>query len=304
LKIAEKRIIMASLNREFLVPYLQNVCSLHLALRKVEQKIRKINYLIFEAENGVTVEKPQRREHVVEKNRTYYAVTAIGCVVSVFSGMFFALNIIGGTQIGLPWTVAGMAVGILLLVLPQLVANAHREQNRKIDQEFDREFDRYRAELAEAVEKSAHTVSKLKLRLQEWEQEKRRVDELLQMAYSANLIPMPYRNIYSALYLYEWICTSRLDDLNVALLTFDIEKCREKLNHIILTQSDAVLFHTKSVADQSKTFVAQKQQEVIMRSKLETMGCVGEERELYETVLEVNLDATAYFAAADYLLQI
>jgi hypothetical protein len=295
---------MASLNREFLVPYLQNVCSLHLALRKVEQKMRKVNYLIFEAENGVTLDKPQRKEYVVEKNRSFYAVTGIGCVVAVFSGMFFALNIIGGTQIGLPWTVSGMAVGILLLVLPQLFANARREQNRRIDQEFDREFDRYRAELAEAVEKSANAVSKLKLRLQEWEQEKKRVDELLQMAYSVNLIPMAYRNIYGALYLYEWICTSRFDDLNVALQSFDLERSKDKLNHIILTQSDAILVHTKSMADQTKTFVAQKQQEVVLRSKLENMGCVGEEREMYETMLEINLDATAYFAASDYLIQI
>lgn len=295
---------MASLNREFLVPYLQNVCSLHLALRKVEQKMRKVNYLIFEAENGVTLEKPQRKEYVTEKNRSYYAVTAIGCVVAVFSGMFFTLNMIGGTSYGLPWTVSGVAVGVLLLVMPQLFVNARREKNRKIDQEFDREFDRYRTELAEIVEKSTNTVSKLKLRLHEWEQEKKRVDELLQMAYSVNLIPMPYRNIHGALYLYEWFCTSRSDDLDTALQAFHPEQSKEKLDHIILTQSDAILTHTKSMADQMKTFVAQKQQEVVLRSKLESMGCVGEERELYETMLEVNLDANAYFAASDYLIQL
>jgi hypothetical protein len=285
------------------VPYLQNVCSLHLALRKIEHKMRKVNYLIFEAENGVTVDKPVRREYITEKNRTYYALTGIGCVVAVFSAMFFALNILGGTQIGLPWAVTGMAVGVLLLVIPQLFVNSRREKNRRIDQEFDRQFDRYRTELAEVLEKSAVTVSKLKLRLQEWEQEKKRVDELLQMAYSVNLVPMAYRNIYTALYLYEWICTSRSDDISVALQNFDPEQSREKLNHIILTQSDAILVHTKSLADQTKTFVAQKQQEVIFRARLEELGCVGQERELYQTMLEVNLDATAYFASADYLIQ-
>jgi hypothetical protein len=295
---------MASLNREFLVPYLQNVCSLHLALRKIEQKMRKVNYLIFEAETNVTIEKPQRKEYVQEKTRTYYAVTGIGCVAAVFSAMFLALNILGGTQIGLPWTVSGMAVGLLLLVLPQLFVNARREKNRKIDQEFTLAYDQYRASMAEAMEKSSNTVSKLKLRLQEWEQEKKRVDNLLQMAYSANVIPMPYRNIYGAVYLYEWICTSRSDDLDPAFASFSLEEYKEKLNHIITTQSDAILVHTKSMADQYKTFVAQKQQEVVLRSKLEEMPCVGEERELYQTMLDVNLDATAYFAAADYLIQI
>lgn len=295
---------MASLNREFLVPYLQNVCSLHLALRKIEQKMRKVNYLIFEAETNVTIEKPQRKEYVQEKTRTYYAVTGIGCVAAVFSAMFLALNILGGTQIGLPWTVSGMAVGLLLLVMPQLFVNARREKNRKIDQEFTLAYDQYRASMAEAMEKSSNTISKLKLRLQEWEQEKKRVDNLLQMAYSANVIPMPYRNIYGAVYLYEWICTCRSDDLDLAFASFNLDEYKEKLNHIITTQSDAILVHTKSMADQYKTFVAQKQQEVVLRSKLEEMPCVGEEREVYQLMLDVNFDATAYFAAADYLVQI
>ena len=52
---------MAGLNRDFLMPYLQNICSLHLVLRKIEQKMRKINYLVFEAENGPTIEPPRRR---------------------------------------------------------------------------------------------------------------------------------------------------------------------------------------------------------------------------------------------------
>lgn len=294
---------MASLNRDFLVPYLQNVCSLHLALRKIEQKMRKVNYLIFENETSDSLEKPERKEYVREKTRTYYAVTGIGCVVSVFSAMFLALNILGGTQIGLPWTVSGIAVGLLLLVLPQLFVNARREKNRKIDQEYTREYDQYRVEVAEAMEKSANEVSKLKLRLQEWEQERKRVDNLLQMAYSANVIPMPYRNIYGAVYLYEWICTSRSDDLEQALQNFVLEESKEKLNHIITTQSDAILVHTKFGADQYKTFVSQKQQEVVLRSKLEEMPCVGEEREMYQTMVEVHLDVTAYFAAADYLIQ-
>jgi hypothetical protein len=294
---------MASLNREFLVPYLQNVCSLHLALRKIEQNTRKINYLIFEAETNVNVEKPQRKEYVQEKNRTYYVFMGIGCVALVFSAMFLALNLLGGTQLGLPWTVSGMAVGLLLMVVPQLFVTARREMNRKIDQDYTREYDRYRLELAEAMEKSSNAVSKLKLRLHEWEQEKKKVDNLLQVAYGVNLIPMAYRNIFASVYLYEWICTSRSDDMNQALQSFVLEDQKDKLSHIIATQSDAILLHTKSVADQYKTFVSQKQQEVVQRSRLEELNLSANEHQMYNAILEVNLDSTAYFAAASYLVQ-
>jgi hypothetical protein len=200
--------------------------------------------------------------------------------------------------------VSGETVGVLMLVLPQLLLRYRRKINRRIDEDYDQAYEEYRMELAEALDRSANTAAKLKLRLQEMEQQKNQADNLLQMAYAVDLIPMAYRNIYYAVYLYEWICTSRFDDLNVALQSFDLERSKDKLNHIILTQSDAILLHTKSMADQTKTFVAQKQQEVVLRSKLENMGCVGEEREMYETMLEINLDATAYFAASDYLIQI
>lgn len=294
---------MAGLNRDFLVPYLQNVCSLHLALRKIEHKMRKVNYLIFEAENGFTIEKPQRKEYVPEKNRVYYTLTAVGCVIAVFCAMFFGLNMIGGTQIGLPWTVSGMAVGVMLLVLPQVFANSRRETNRRIDEDYAREYDQYRLAVAEAVERSSNTVSKLKLRLQEWEQEKRKADNLLQMAYAVDLIPMAYRNIYYAVYLYEWICTGHSEDLNYVLQCFDPDIYKPKLDHIIASQSDAILVHTKSVADQYRTFVAQKQQEVILRSRVEEMVCSADEREMYSNIVDVNLDACAYFAAADYLIR-
>lgn len=294
---------MAGLNRDFLVPYLQNLCSLHLALRKIEQKMRKINYMIFEAENGITIEPPQRKEYVPEKNRVYYTLTAVGSVVTVFCAMFAALNIVGGTRIGMPWTVFGVAAGLLLLALPQLIAHHRRRVNRRIDAEYLRAYDQYRQTVAEAVERSSNTVAKLKLRLEKLEQEKKQVDSLLQMGYAVDLIPMAYRNIYYAVYLYEWICTSRSDDLDQALRLFDKESGKVKLEHIIANQTDAILVHTRSVAAQYRTFVMQKQQELTLRAKVAEMICSEEEREMYSTIVDVNLAAGAYFAAADYLIK-
>ena len=115
---------------------------------------------------------------------------------------------------------------------------------------------------------------------------------------------MAYRNIFASVYLYEWICTSRSDDLNQVLQSFSLEEQKEKLVHIVATQSGAILLHTKSVADQYKTFVAQKQQEVVLRARLEELGLSGQAYEMYRSFLEVNLDATAYFASAAYLTQL
>ncbi len=295
---------MAGLNRDFLVPYLQNICSLHLSLRKIEQKMRKINYLIFEAENGITIEEPQRREYVPEKNRVYYTLNAMGCVILAFCVMFLALNILGGTQIGLPWTVAGMAVGLVIPVLTQVLVRHRRKTNRHIDEDYAEAHEQYCQAVEEARERSVHMVARLKLRLQALEQQNKQADSLLQMAYAVDLIPMAYRNIYYAVYLYEWICTSRSDDLNQALKAFDPENGKAKLEHIIANQTDAILVHTRAVANQYRTFVMQKQQEVILRAKVADMVCNAEEREMYSTIVDVNLAAGAFFATADDLIQI
>ena len=294
---------MAGLNRDFLMPYLQNICSLHLVLRKIEQKMRKINYLVFEAENGPTIEPPRRREYVSEKNRVYYTLSAVGCVVIAFCVMFLMLNVLGGTRHGLLWAAAGIVVGVLLLVLARLLVNYRRKINFRINADYTRAYEQYRLAVEKAEERTANTVSRLKHRLQELEQQSKQADSLLQMAYAVDLIPMAYRNIYYAVYLYEWICSGRSDDLNQALRSFDPETGKVKLEHIIVNQTDAILVHTGSVASQYRTFVMQKQQEVILRAKVEEMVCNAQEREMYNTIVDVNLAAGAFFAAADDLIR-
>ena len=294
---------MAGLNRDFLMPYLQNICSLHLALRKIEQIMRKINYQIFEAENGIAVEEPRRREYVAEKDSAYYTLTVVGCAICVFCTMFMGLNILGDTRIGLPWMVSGETAGVLMLVLPQLLLRYRRKINRRIDEDYDQAYEEYRMELAEALDRSANTAAKLKLRLQEMEQQKNQADNLLQMAYAVDLIPMAYRNIYYAVYLYEWICSSRSVDLNHALRSFDMKNGKAKLEHIIVNQTDAILVHTKAVASQYRTIVMQKQQEAILQSMVAKMVCSNEQREMYSTMAEVNVAAGSFFAAADNLIQ-
>jgi hypothetical protein len=294
---------MAGLNRDFLMPYLQNICSLHLVLRKIEQKMRKINYLVFEAENGPTIEPPRRREYVSEKNRVYYTLSAVGCVAIAFCVMFLGLNVLGGTRHGLLWAAAGIVGGVLLMVMARLVVNHRRKTNFRINADYTRAYEQYRQAVEKAEEKSANTISRLKRRLQELEQRGKQADSLLQMAYAVDLIPMAYRNIYYAVYLYEWICSSRSDDLNQALRSFDPETGKVKLEHIIVNQTDAILVHTRSVASQYKTFVMQKQQEVILRAKVADMVCDPEQREMYNTIVDVNLAAGAFFAGADDLIR-
>lgn len=289
---------MAGLNREFLMPYLQNICSLHLARRKIEQKMRKINHLIFEAENGITIERPQRKEYVPEKNCAYYALNAAGCAIAAFCMMFFALNILGDTRIAVPWVVSGVAVGLLLLVLQQLFVSRRRRINTRMDEEYTLACEQYCQAVAEAKERTSKTLATLKLQMQGLEREDKQADKLLQMAYAVDLIPMAYRNIYYAVYLYEWICTSRSGDLSQAIRSFDPKNGKVKLEYTINNQTDAILVHTKAVSNQYRTLVMQKRLGEIHRAKVEEMVCNAQERAMYSNIVDVNVAAGAFFATA------
>lgn len=289
---------MVGVNRDFLMPYLQNICSLHLARRKIEEKIRKINHLIFEAENGITIERPQRKEYVPEKNSAYYALNAAGCAVAAFCVMFLALNILGGTRIAVPWAASGVAVGLLLMVLQQMVVSHRRRINNRMDEDYTLACEQYCQAVAEAKERTSQTLATLRLQMQGLEREDRQADKLLQMAYAVDLIPMAYRNIYYAVHLYEWICTSHSGDLNQAIRSFDPKTGKVKLEYTITNQTDAILVHTKAVSNQYKTLVMQERLGAIHRAKVAQMVCNAQERAMYSNIVDVNVAAGAFFANA------
>lgn len=293
---------MTGLNRDFLMPYLQNICSLHLVLRKIEQKKRKINYLIFEAENGPTIEPPQRREHISEKNSVYYCFVALGFVVTAFCLMLVVMDAVGGTRFGLPWAVAGIAGGVLLLVLPRLLVRCRRKINSRMDTDYTRAYEQYCCAVNQAEEHKNNTVSKLRQRIRTLEEQNKQADSLLQMAYDVNLIPVNHRNIYCAVYLYEWICSSRSEDLDQALDSFDPESLKDKLEPIIINQTNAILIHTKAASSQYRTLTMQKQQESILRAKASKLAYNAQEQDVYNSIVDVIVAAGAFFAMDDNLI--
>lgn len=292
---------MAGLNRDFLMPYLQNICSLHLVLRKIEQKKRKINYLIFETENTPEVEPPQRKEHISEKNGVYYSFTALGSVMVAFCAMLVALNIKEGTRFALPWAAAGIAGGVVLLVLARLLVHLRRKANGRTDTDYTRAYEQYCCAMHQAAEQKTGAITKLKQRFQALEEQNKQVSNLLQMAYDVDLIPAAYRNIYCAVYLYEWICSSRSEDLSVALEAFNPEVEKVKLEPVIANQTNAILVHAQTASVQYRTPTMQKQQEKLLRVKASNLASNAQELDIYNAIADVNVAAGAFFAVGDHL---
>lgn len=90
------------------------------------------------------------------------------------------------------------------------------------------------------VEQELHEKSVLETELAAMQNELRNAEDLLLDAYSINIIPKQYRDIYAAFYLYDYLSTSAAS-LETALLHYNLEELKARLNEVIRQQSEMLL---------------------------------------------------------------
>ena len=76
--------------------------------------------------------------------------------------------------------------------------------------------------------------------LEEMSKEKLDVQKKLQEAYSANIIPLQFRNIQGIYYLYDYMSTSN-QGLSEALMQCNLDAIKQQLNKVIELQSETVI---------------------------------------------------------------
>lgn len=295
---------MAKYNREFLVPYLENICALHLAEIKINNYLnneqRKIDALI----NGTPIKKPAppQKEPIIDSGMILMCIGSLFVVYLSWSGSMRAKTGFGeffGFLIGTICLVA-----FLLLLIGIFVDAKHaKSKNAAEDQRYYQESITYE-KIQEQNEKNRKQGLALNGQLQGARDERQRVSDLLQKSYEANVIPGQYRNVYAAVYLYDYFKNSRADDLDLVLNTFVLEQIKEKLDVIIANQSEIILNQCIMMANQQKTFQQQQAYHDRMIDKLNLIQVQGEERNQYLQMIESNTAASAYFAAAEYIRSI
>ena len=124
------------------------------------------------------------------------------------------------------------------------------------------------------------------------------------MVYNANIIPAQYRNIYAAVYLYDWFSTSGADDMDHALSMFVLEEIQSKLDRIIANQEEMIINQEILIANQRKSIEEQRAHNSIVQSKIATLQATQDEQLRYIQMTEAETAACAYFAAADYIRRI
>lgn len=127
--------------------------------------------------------------------------------------------------------------------------------------------------------------------------EYKRADELLQSAYSANIIPVQFRNdIHAIWYIHDFVTTSN-ESLSSALLQCNLEEIKQKLDTVI-EQNNRIIIQNAVMMSQNSQIIQQNQN---MLGKLKDMENNIDRASQYAQIAANNAEVCAYIGAANYL---
>lgn len=286
---------MARYNREFLVMYLKDVCALELAEQKLNEARSDLEYEIYalqERKQDLAIPTPYPTLESNEKG----IMLIVGAILYV--GIYFLLKLIELLFLKGLFTL-GIAVLMFWLGISEL-------QKAKKSNEF--RLNEYHAlcakrkTLLENVEREyKETVPEINRELNVCKRELHSVRTTLKAVYAANIIPNRYRDIYTAIYLYDWFSTSKSTDLDHALSMYVLEEIKDRLDQIIENQSAILLNQRIMIANQEDAIKQQKRHHAALCEKLNRIETSANQQTAYMRMIESNTKATACFAAASYL---
>lgn len=292
---------MARYERDFLVPYLEDICALHLSKKRVSEMIASLNTKIDtinqHALDGIT--PPQFESY---KNESDLVGLGTGFTGLIFFGLsiflFFYVLVNFDSPISLLLPLGTSLIGWHFINKSNAATDTINEEIKKRND--DKENNYQIAQMA-VLASTKPQVEIIKEQISVLKNELVKIDELLEQMYNVNIIPRWYRDIYPAVYLYDWFSNSRADDLDLALNTLVLEQIKERLDTIITNQEDIIINQRITIANQRSTMSMLEEHHNIMMNKLNSLEVSIKDHKMYLHMIEANTAANAYFSAANYL---
>lgn len=185
---------------------------------------------------------------------------------------------------------AFLIIGTILIVGGYIIYKLYGAANEKQNYVYRKKQDEIRVE-NELKEKSA-----LEEFSNELDEEINKTDKLLNEAYSVNLIPSKYRNVYAAYFLYDYISTSTAT-LSEALLHCDLDTIIEKLKTVIEQQSEMIM---ELAAANAKNEAIIQQNEQMLQHAIQTENNTALAAQ-YSQIAATNSKVTAYCQMVQFL---
>lgn len=161
----------------------------------------------------------------------------------------------------------------------------------------------YNEEYEAALSKDkSRVLAELKLRddlsekLCRIEEELKKTEEMRSEAYSLNIIPSKFRDIYGAYFLYDFISTSTAS-LDSAFLHYDLDAIQQQLEKIISQQEEIILELSRANA-YNEALVSQNKQLLNSAIQTETNTALAAQ---YSKVAAINSSVTAGIQLSEFL---
>ncbi len=158
-------------------------------------------------------------------------------------------------------------------------------------------YDEFKAEAPQKyMENSTNIVEPLRIKMDSIHKEWQKACDLLQSAYSANIIPQQYRNIHAIWFIHDFITTSN-ENLASALLHCDLDEIKQKLDKIIEQQKEIIINQSVLMA-QNEQIISQNQHTL---DKLANIEANTYKASQYAKIAANNAEACAWIGIAQYI---
>lgn len=292
---------MTRYDRRLLVPYLRDVCSVELLLNRVQNEAAIAQNNVYSYSNKYNSDKkpiePQSVGSYEGSGCGCWAVTILLLAVSLFC-IFLSESLI--------LMIVGCFLGMVALFAIRFISEEFSDRSRELDV-HDSQMETYKQALDAYNSREGEREFNL-AKAQEWNrmlsvrnQRVTEVQRLRDKVYKANVIPLPYRNIYAAHFLYDYFRSSQSDDMDHALQMFVLEEIKQKLDRIIDQQTEIILGQRAMLAEQERTnrTLAENHKREMMQ--LATLNENAVRRNQYLEMINTNLEVSNFFAFHDYI---
>lgn len=131
-----------------------------------------------------------------------------------------------------------------------------RYKREDIRDRFLKSYEEFKRNAPALYKKHTDAINSMETKIKGLKQELQKASQLLEKAYNVNIIPSHFRNnIYAIYYLNEYIKTSN-ESFSSALLHFDLEEIKAKLDTIIQQQRE-IIVQQAMISAQNKQLLQQ-----------------------------------------------
>lgn len=303
---------MAQYEREFLVPYVEDICALYMCENVLVREVNKTRREINEITAQPAIRGPERPvcEEPWEKNKgkviwSIIVILAAIWIISTDPGYGGPLERMGREVINIA---SGLAAVVSVIVMIASIADASSTKrfNDSVWAEYEEEVSifkiKWNAAMTAKEKKRREVLPYVEAENKKYSNDLKECRNLRRKLYSADVIPTKYRNEYAVMYLYDWFKHNRrADDMDLALNTFVLEQIKDRLDKMIMQLEEVIINQRIMIANQRQSMEEQRQHYAYMEQMARTAVANQEEQTQYLEMLDSKLAVDNFFNAANYL---